>query len=135
MYPLLESELFRRLTELAQDPTNQTYINDQDIAIVPERVLNLISDPNIQISPGANELSPGLCNDVLTLAQSRDPDKSEAQADSDDSRSQTNVINSNNVEAQADSDNQRSQTNSINSNNLEDKADSDNSRTQTKGSG
>ena len=109
--------MFRCLTELAQDQTKQTY--DQDIAIVPERVLNLISDPNIQISPGANELSPGLCNDVLTLAQSRDSDKSEAQADSDDSRSQTNGSSLDNIEDQADSDNERSQTNGNISNNVE----------------
>ena len=130
--------MFRCLTELAQDPTKQTY--DQDIAIVPERVLSLRS----------------LCNAVLTLDQSRNPDKSEDpadsdnqriqtngnnsnnvedQADSDDSRSQTNGSCSDNIENQADSDNQRSQTNSNNSNNIEAQADSDNSRSQTNGSG
>ena len=95
--PLLESELLRCLTEFAQDPESQTYFNDLDTAAVLERVLSLRSDPHIQIPPETTELSPALFNAVLTLPQSRDPDRSDSQ------RSQTNGSSSNNIEDPADS--------------------------------
>ena len=88
--------MLRCLTEFAQDPESQTYFNDLDTAAVLERVLSLRSDPHIQIPPETTELSPALFNAVLTLPQSRDPDRSDSQ------RSQTNGSSSNNIEDPAD---------------------------------
>ena len=63
--------MLRCLTEFAQDPESQTYINDLDTAAVLERILSLRSDPNIQIPPETTELSPALFNAVLTFLNPR----------------------------------------------------------------